>query len=128
MRNTDLVYKTLQIKPQTNQEVCQSLDGVLTQIEVNQAINNLKRKNLVKIIGKVTEQAKNTTSRRNIGIYEALPMPEVTPRTERQRRRHIDLSKKRPVAVFKQLMIDTNPQFLLYSKELGLTKAQYDKT
>jgi hypothetical protein len=120
MRNTDLVYKTILCKPQTNQEVCQSLDGLLTQIEVNQAINNLKRKNLVKIIGKVTEQAKNTTSRRNIGIYEALPMPEVTPRTERHRRRNVDLSKKRPLTVFKQLMIETNPQFMLYSKELGL--------
>lgn len=120
MRNTDLVYKTLQIKPQTNQEVCQSLDGVLTQIEVNQAINNLKRKNLVKIIGKVTEQAKNTTSRRNIGIYEALPMPEATKRANRQRLRKVDLTKKKPMAVFKQLIIDTNPQFLLYSKELGI--------
>ena len=120
MRNTDLVYKTLKIKPQTNQEVCLSLDGILTQIEVNQAINNLKRKKLVKIIGTVTEQAKNTTSRRNIGIYEALPMPEAKPRTKRHRLRQIDLSKKRPLAVFKQLMIDTNPQFMLYSKELGL--------
>ena len=127
MRNTDLVYKTLKIKPQTNQEVCLSLDGLLTQIEVNQAINNLKRKKLVKIIGKVTEQPKNTTSRRNIGIYEALPMPEATPRTKRHRLRQIDLSKKRPLAVFKQLMIDTNPQFLLYAKELGITKGHYTK-
>ena len=127
MRNTDLVYKTLKIKPQTNQEVCLSLDGILTQIEVNQAINNLKRKKLVKIIGKVTEQAKNTTSRRNIGIYEALPMPEATPRTKRHRLRQIDLSKKRPLAVFKQLMIDTNPQFLLYANELGITKGHYTK-
>lgn len=125
MRNTDLVYKTILCKPQTNQEVCQSLGGLLSQIEVNQAINNLKRKKLLRVIGKVTEQAKNTTSRRNIGIYEALPMPEVTPRTERHRRRNVDLSKKRPLTVFKQLMIETNPQFLLYSKELGIMKGSY---
>lgn len=120
MRNTELVYKALLCKPQTNQEVCQSLDGVLTQVEVNQAIHNLKRKKLLKAIGKTTEQAKNTTSRRNIFVYEALPMPEVTPRTKRHRLRQIDLTKKRPIGVFKQLMIDYNPQFLLYSKELGL--------
>ena len=120
MRNTDLVYKTLLNKPQTNQEVCQSLDGLLTQIEVNSAIHNLKRKKLLKAIGKATEQAKNTTSRRSIGIYKALPMPEATPRAERQRRRKVDLTKKKPLAVFKQLMIDCNPQFLLYSRELGL--------
>lgn len=125
MKNTELVYKTLLCKPQTNQEVCLSLDGLLTQIEVNQAIHNLKRKKLLKAIGKATEQAKNTTSRRNIGIYEALPMPEATPRAERQRRRKVDLSKKRPLSVFKQLMIDTNPQFLLYSKELGITRGHY---
>lgn len=120
MRNTELVYKTILCKPQTNQEVCLSLEGVLTQIEVNQAIHNLKRKKLLRVIGKVTEQAKNTTSRRNIGIYEALPMPEATKRAERQRRRKVDLTKKKPMKVFKQLIIETNPQFLLYSKELGL--------
>lgn len=119
MRNTDLVYKAILCKPQTNQEVCLSLDGLLTQIEVNSAIHNLKRKKLLRVIGKVTEQAKNTTSRRNIGIYKALPMPEATKRAERQRRRKVDLTKKKPMAVFKQLIIDTNPQFLLYSKELG---------
>lgn len=120
MRNTDLVYKTLLNKPQTNQEVCQSLEGELTQIEVNSAIHNLKRKNLIAVIGNTTEQAKNTTSRRNIGIYKALPMPEATKRAERQRRRKVDLTKKKPIAVFKQLIIETNPQFLLYSRELGL--------
>ena len=120
MKNTELVYKTLLCKPQTNQEVCQSLDGILTQVEVNQAIHNLKRKKLLKAIGKATEQAKNTTSRRNIFIYEALPMPEVTPRAERQRLRKVDLTKKKPMAVFKQLLIETNPLFMLYKKELKL--------
>lgn len=120
MRNTDLVYKTLLNKPQTNQEVCQSLEGELTQIEVNSAIHNLKRKNLIAVIGNTTEQAKNTTSRRNIGIYKALPMPEATKRTKRQRLRKVDLTKQKPMAVFKQLIVDTNPQFLLYSRELGI--------
>jgi len=120
MKNTELVYNVLLCKPQTNQEIWQALDGVLTQIEVNSAVHNLKRKKLIQVIGKVTEQAKNTTSRRNIYIYEAIPMPEATKRAKRQRLRKVDLTKKKPMAVFKQLIIDTNPQFLLYSKELGV--------
>lgn len=114
MRNTELVYKSLLCKPQTNQEICQSLEGVLTQVEVNSALHNLKRKNLVRVIGKATEQAKNTTSRRNIGIYETLPMPEVTTRTKKHRLRKVDLTKKRPLTVFKQLVIETNPLFMMY--------------
>ena len=116
MRNIDLVYKALLIKPQTTQQIQKTLDGLLTANSVNTALINLQRAGLAQIVGKDIEQSKGSTSKRSIHVYKALPKPMVTARTLERQRKKIDLSKKKPVAILKQLIIETNPLFMMYRK------------
>ena len=116
MRNIDLVYKALLIKPQNTQQIQKTLEGLLSANAINTALNNLKRSNLIDIVGKDIEQSKGSTSKRSIHVYKALPKAEVSSRAKERQRRKIDLAKTKPKAILKQLILETNPLFMMYGK------------
>lgn len=116
MRNIDLVYKALLIKPQNTQQIQKTLEGLLTANAINTALNNLKRSNLIDIVGKDIEQSKGSSSKRSIHVYKALPKAEVSSRAKQRRLKKIDLAKPKPKAILKQLIIETNPLFMMYGK------------
>jgi hypothetical protein len=118
LRNIDLVYKALLVKPQNTQQIQKTLDGLLSANAINTALNNLKRRNLISVIGKDTENSQKSSSRRSIHVYKAMPMADVSDRAKQRRLKKIDLSKPQPKAILKQLIIETNPLFMLYGIKL----------
>lgn len=96
-----------------------SLHGVITV---------LKKRKAVICVGKAVERTV-TGKTRLVSLYRYQDPPKpYKPRTKGKKRYYrVDLDKAATKDRYLTLLMKKNPQFLLYAKELGITKGHYDK-
>lgn len=94
---------------------------------VHCVLTHLKKKQVVICVGKSIEKTVTGKSRLvSLYSYQEPPKP-YKPRKQGKKKRYyrVDLDKAPTKDRYLTLLLKKNPQFLLYSKELGITRGHY---
>ena len=122
MTMTKRITEALKTKPMTAKQLGQYL-GVSKLDQVHNAISCLKARNALKSAGKAIELQVNN-HQRMVDIYtldeSGKPLKFKEPLKKRYHR--VDLSKAKTPQRYKELLMKKNNLFMLYAKELKLTK------
>ena len=97
---------------------------------VHCVLTHLKKRKAVIAVGKTVEKT-ITGKSRLVSLYGFVePLKPYKPRKQgkgKKRYYRVDLDKASNKDRYLTMLMKRNPQFLLYAKELGITKAHYDK-
>jgi hypothetical protein len=104
----------------TARELRDAMGGQHTKEAVHCILNTLKKRDALEVIGKRTE-VDECNRRRPNSIYKLKPMSEpLKTRDYTKSKAKADLNKARNIEHFKELLMNKNYLFIMYSKELGL--------
>ena len=97
---------------------------------VHCVLTHLKKRKAVVAVGKAVEKT-ITGKSRLVSLYGFVePLKPYKPREQgkgKKRYYRVDLDKASNKDRYLTMLMKRNPQFLLYAKELGITKAHYDR-
>ena len=122
MTMTKRITDALKTKPMTAKQLIQCLN-VSKADQVHNALGNLKIRQAIKSVGKAIEIQSNNYQRM-VDIYalDETSKPLKFKEPIKKRYHKVDLSKAKTPERYKQLLMKKNNLFMLYAKELKLTK------
>ena len=122
MTMTKRITEALKTKPMTANQLGKYL-GVSKPDQVHNALGNLKTRNAIKSVGKAVEIQSNNYQRM-VDIYalDETSKPLKFKEPIKKRYYKVDLSKAKTPQRYKELLMKKNNLFMLYAKELKLTK------
>jgi hypothetical protein len=119
---TKRITEALKTKPMTAKQLIQCLN-VAKADQVHNALGNLKVRQAIKSVGKAIEIQSNNYQRM-VDIYalDETSKPLKFKEPIKKRYYKVDLSKAKTPQRYKELLMKKNNLFMLYAKELKLTK------
>ena len=122
MTMTKRITEALKTKPMTAKQLIQCLN-VSKADQVHNALGNLKIRQAIKSVGKAIEIQSNNYQRM-VDIYalDETSKPLKFKEPIKKRYYKVDLSKAKTPQRYKELLMKKNNLFMLYAKELKLTK------
>ena len=120
---TKTVLELLKTAPMTAKQVASSL-GITGNLDpIHNALTNLKSRKAILSVGKSVEVQSNNCHRM-VDIYSFNPDSGKLTFKEPTKKRYyrVDLSKAKTPQRYKELLMKKNNLFMLYAKELKLTK------
>ena len=122
MTMTKRITEALKTKPMTAKQLIQCLN-VSKADQVHNALGNLKVRQAIKSVGKAIEIQVNN-HQRMVDIYalDETSKPLKFKEPIKKRYYKVDLSKAKTPQRYKELLMKKNNLFMLYAKELKLTK------
>jgi hypothetical protein len=123
------VIALLKNKPMTGKQLIVELGVEDEPNLVHCVLTALKKRKAVICVGKAVEVTITGRSRL-VSLYHYIePEKPYKPRKQGKKKRYyrVDLDKAPTKDRYLTLLLKKNPQFLLYSNELGITRGHYDK-
>jgi hypothetical protein len=122
MSITTEIVELLQKEPMTGKELVIKLDLQEEPNLVHCILTTLKRRKLIRIVAKTKEQTIHGKTR-SVSVYSYVePIKPVKFREGKNKKRkyRINLTKTKNMNTLRAMIVKSNPQFMLYQKELKL--------
>jgi thioredoxin-related protein len=122
MSITTEIVELLQKEPMTGKELVIKLDLQEEPNLVHCILTTLKRRKLIKTVAKIKEQTSHGRPRL-VSIYSYIePIKPVKFRAGKNKKRkyRINLTKTKNMNTLRAMIVKSNPQFMLYQKEMKL--------